>query len=130
VPESAEVDELLVVHIDAVAATARRLRRVILDGHPQLTERVRPGWHSLNYADPAAGFVCAVFPFAERVQLVFERGAMLPDPDGLLGGSGRTVRTLEFTAAADVDPAVVLGFLDLAVELGAALRAGRRRRDS
>ena len=125
--ESAEVDELLAVHPDDVAATARRLRAVILDAHPQLVERVRPGWHSLNYADPAAGFVCAVFPFAERVQLVFERGAQLPDPDGLLGGRGRTVRTLEFTSAGAVDPTVVVAFLDLAVELGAALRAGRRR---
>lgn len=128
--DSAEVDELLAVHPDAVATTARRLREVIVSAHPQLAERVRLGWHSVNYADPEAGFVCAVFPLADRVQLVFERGAQLPDPDGLLGGSGRTVRTLEFSSAAQVDPAVVVAFLDLAVELGAALRSGRRRRDS
>jgi hypothetical protein len=127
VPHSAEVDELLAVHTAAVAATARRLREVILDAHPQLAERVRPGWHSVNYHDPSAGFVCAVFPFAERVQLVFERGAQLPDPDRLLGGSGRTVRTLDFSSAAVVDPAVVVPFLDQAVELGAALRSVRRR---
>ena len=125
--DSAEVDELLAAHRDAVAATARRLREVILEGQPQLTERVRHGWHSINYSDAAAGFVCAVFPQADRVQLVFERGALLPDPDGLLGGSGRTVRTLDFSSATDVDPAVVMAFLDLAVELGAALRSGGRR---
>src|SRR5688500_14147280 len=68
--ERAHVHALLAVPTDAVAATARRLRAVILDAHPQLVDRVRPGWHSLNYAAPAAGFVCAVFPFAERVQLV------------------------------------------------------------
>jgi hypothetical protein len=127
VPHSAEVDELLAVHTAAVAATARRLREVILDAHPQLAERVRPGWHSVNYHDPSAGFVCAVFPFAERVQIVFERGAQLPDPDRLLGGSWRTVRTLDFSSAAVVDPAVVVPFLDQAVELGAALRSVRRR---
>ncbi len=126
-PDSAAVEELLAAHPDDVAAAARRLREVILEAHPQLTERVRLGWHSVNYADPAAGFVCAVFPLADHVQLVFERGAQLPDPDGLLGGSGRTVRTLEFRSAAEVDPAVVVAFLDLAVELGAALRSGRRR---
>ena len=82
----------------------------------------------MNHTDPVAGFVCAVFPFADRVQLVFERGAALPDPDRLLGGSGRTVRTLEFSSAAEVDPGVVVAFLDLAVELGADLRSGRRRR--
>jgi hypothetical protein len=127
VTAASEVDDLLAAHSDAVAATARRLRQVLLDGHPQLVERVRRGWHSINYHDPAAGFVCAVFPQADLVQLVFERGAILPDPGGRLSGTGRTVRTLEFTRAADVDPAVVLEFLDLAVELGAALRTGSRR---
>jgi hypothetical protein len=128
VTDSVRVDGLLAAHTDAVAATARRVREVVLDAHPQLSERVRPGWHSVNYHDPAAGFVCAVFPLADRVQLVFERGAQLPDPDGLLGGSGRTVRTLEFSSATTVDPAVVTGFLDLAVEIGAALRSAGRRR--
>jgi hypothetical protein len=127
VPHSAEVEELLAAHPDDVAAAARRLREVILDAHPQLVERVRHGWHSVNYADPAAGFVCAVFPLADRVQLVFERGAQLPDPERLLCGSGRTVRTLEFRSAGAIDPAVVVPFLDVAVELGAALRSVRRR---
>ena len=126
-PDSAEVEDLFAAHPDAVAAAARRLREVIRDAHPQLSERVRMGWHSVNYHDPAAGFVCALFPLADRVQLVFERGAQLPDPDGLLGGSRRTVRTLEFSSAAAVDPAVVTAFLDLAVEVGAALRSPRRR---
>ncbi len=125
--DSPRVDDLLAAHTDAVAATARRVRDVVLDAHPQLAERVRPGWHSLNYSDPAAGFVCGVFPLADRVQLAFELGARLPDPDGLLSGSGRTVRTLEFSSVEAVDPAVVTGFLDLAVELGAALRLRGRR---
>ena len=125
-PDSAEVEDLFAAHPDAVAATARRLREVIVEAHPQLSERVRSGWHSVNYHDPAAGFVCAIFPLADRVQLVLERGAQLPDPDGVLGGSGRTVRTLEFSSAAAVDPAVVTAFLDLAVEIGAALRRRRR----
>ena len=125
-PDSAEVEDLFAAHPEAVSATARRLREVVLEAHPQLGERVRSGWHSVNYHDPAAGFVCAIFPLADRVQLVLERGAQLPDPDGLLGGSGRTVRTLEFSSAAAVDPAVVTAFLDLAVEIGAALRRRRR----
>ncbi len=51
---------------------------------------------------------------------------MLPDPRGLLTGTGRRVRTLEFHDEADVDPAVVLTYLDLAVDAGAASRAHRR----
>ena len=122
-PRDPGADELLSEHPDAVTTTAQRLRAVLLDAHPQLQERVRRGWHSINYRDPVAGFVCALFPGAERVQLVFEHGARLPDPEGRLTGTGRQVRALKFTAPEQVDPAVVVPFLDHAVELGAGLRA-------
>ncbi len=122
-PRDPDADELLSEHPDGVAATTQRLRTVLLDAHPQLVEGVRRGWHSINYRDPAAGFVCALFPGAERVQLVFEHGARLPDPEGRLTGTGRQVRALEFTAPDEVEPAVVVPFLDHAVELGAGLRA-------
>ncbi len=122
-PRDDDAEDLLSEHPDVVAATAQRLRAVLLDAHPQLEERVRRGWHSINYRDPVAGFVCAVFPTADRVQLAFEHGARLPDPDRRLSGSGRQVRSLEVTAPDEVDPEVVGTFLDHAVELGAALRA-------
>jgi len=120
--DDAAVDALLREHTEAVAATAGRLREVVLGAHPQLDERVRTGWHSINYRDPAAGFVCAVFPGADRVQLVFEHGARLPDPRGLLTGTGRQVRMLVLETPEDVVPDVVTEFLDLAVELGTARR--------
>ena len=121
-PRDPEADDLLNEHPEAVAATAQLLRTVLLDAHPQLEERVRRGWHSINYRDPVAGFVCAVFPMADRVQLVFEHGARLPDPDRRLTGTGRQVRALDLGAADEVDPEVVGTFLDHAVELGAGLR--------
>ena len=119
-----ELDALLADHPEAVAGIALRLREVLLTGRPDLAERVRPGWHSVNFRDPGAGFVCAIFPLADRVQLVFERGALLPDPHRRLGGTGRQVRTLEFTAEGDVDAEVILEFLDLAVDIGARARSG------
>jgi hypothetical protein len=119
-----ELDALLADHPGAVAGIALRLREVLLTGRPDLAERVRPGWHSVNFHDPGAGLVCAIFPLADRVQLVFERGALLPDPHHRLGGTGRQVRTLEFAAEGDVDAEVGLEFLDLAVDVGA--RARRR----
>lgn len=123
VPHDPDVDALLDDHAPPVAATARRIRAAVRRGHPDLTERVRLGWHSINYRDPAAGFVCAIFPTADSVQLVFERGVLLPDPGGLLTGSGRQVRSLAYRDADEVDDDVVQEFLDHAVEIGAALRA-------
>jgi hypothetical protein len=122
-----ELEELLADHPDRVADVFRRVREVLLEGQPSLVERVRPGWHSVNFHDPVAGFVCALFPQADRVQLVFERGALLPDPHHRLGGTGRQVRTLEFTAPEDVDAEVVQEFLDLALDIGARTRSRRVR---
>jgi len=122
---NAELDDLLADHPDPVADLVLRLRDVLLTGRPDLVERVRHGWHSVNFHDPVAGFVCALFPFADRVQLVFERGALLPDPHHRLGGTGRRVRTLEFTSDAEVDGELVLEFLDLAVDVGVQARERR-----
>jgi hypothetical protein len=121
-PRDAAVESLLADHPEPVVDTAQRLRDVLLDAHPDLTERARAGWHSINYSSPRAGFVCALFPYADRVDLVFEHGVRLPDPDGRLSGTGRQVRTLVVPAGGDVDVAVVTEFLDLAVELGAGRR--------
>ena len=117
------VEDLLAQHSDAVVATAQGLRAVLRAAQPQLEERARAGWHSINFRDPVAGFVCAIFPGADEVQLVFEHGARLPDPERLLSGTGAQVRSLRFSGPADVDDDVVTRFLDLAVDLGAALRS-------
>ena len=60
-PRDPDADELLSGHPDEVAATTQRLRTVLLDAHPQLAERVRRGWHSINYRDPAV-----VVPFLDH----------------------------------------------------------------
>ena len=125
-PRDPAADGLLADHPDDVVGTAQRLRNVLLEAHPDLIERARPGWHSINYAHPRAGFVCALFPYADRVDLVFEHGARLPDPDGWLTGTTRQVRTLRLPAGSEVEPEVVVEFLDAAVELGAGLRARNR----
>src|SRR3712207_9083531 len=125
-PLDPSADALLADHTDDVARTAQRLRRVLLEAQPDLVERARTGWHSINYTHPGAGFVCALFPAADRVDLVFEHGARLPDPDGHLTGSTRQVRTLPVRPDDDLDPQVVVELLDAAVELGAGLGARRR----
>jgi hypothetical protein len=125
-PRDLAADDLLAEHPDAVIRTAQRLRDVLLEAQPDLVERARTGWHSVNYRHPTAGFVCALFPYADRVDLVFEQGALLPDPDGRLSGTTRQVRTLQVRPDDDVDPGVVAEFLDAAVELGTGLHARRR----
>ena len=114
-----EVQHLLADHPPAVATATLHLRDLLRTAHPELQERVRTGWHSINYRHPHAGFVCALFPRDTGVTLVLERGAQLPDPDGLLRGTGRTVRSLEFGTPPSPEAAdAVLEFVHQAIALG------------
>lgn len=98
-----------------VVDLALTLRERILDHVPEFEERVYTGWRGLGFHHPDAGYVCALFPRSGRVLLGFERGVRLPDPDGLLVGKGRQVRSLVYRPSDDVGG--FEAFLDAAIEL-------------
>lgn len=89
-----EVAALLAGFPPPIRAIAADLRAAILSEVPHAAERVRPGWRSLNYHDEGAGFFAAIFPYEDHAGVVFERGAALNDPDGLLEGNQRQIRWL------------------------------------
>jgi hypothetical protein len=89
-------EELLDEHCTSISTLTRHLRDVILAARPELTERVYRGWHGLGFHHPQRGYVAAVFPGADCVSVGFEHGADLPDPHGLLEGTGRRLRYLRF----------------------------------
>jgi hypothetical protein len=114
--EPAGLDAILADHSDAIAALALRLRTVVLDAHPGLTEKVYPGWHGLGFHHPTQGYVGALFPRDTEVKFGFEHGADLPDPHKLLEGSGRRLRYLNFTPGeASPTEAQLVDYLDLAL---------------
>ena len=89
-------EELLDEHCASIGALARHLRDVILTARPELTERVYRGWPGLGFHHPSRGYIAAVLPGPDDVCVGFEHGADLPDPHGLLEGTGRRLRYLRF----------------------------------
>src|SRR5688572_13820156 len=77
------------------------VRRAVLDAEPDLTERVYRGWDGLGYRHPDAGYVCAIYPRADEVQLLFEHGVRLDDPHGILEGTGTQTRFIPVRQPAD-----------------------------
>lgn len=69
-------------------------RRALLEAEPDLRERLYPGWQGVGFHHPDAGYVCAIYPAGERPLLLFEHGAALDDPDGVLVGEGAQTRSL------------------------------------
>jgi hypothetical protein len=116
-----------------IAATARaalvRLRRQV----PGAVEMVYDNYNALvvgfGPSDRASEAVVSIALYPRWVTLFFLEGAELPDPKGLLRGSGTRVRSITLETAADIDaPAVqaliraALGQADVRID-----PAGRRR---
>jgi hypothetical protein len=74
-------------------------REQVLAADPDLTERIYRGWRGVGFRHPDAGYVCGLFPRHGRVELLFEYGTSLADPDEVLTGAGTQTRVLHVTAA-------------------------------
>ena len=100
-------DELMADTVGALQPVARRLREIVFEVHPDATEVVRLGDRAATYGlgpkKMREGY-CYLLPYKSWVNLGFYQGVVLPDPGGLLEGTGAKlrhvkVRTLEATAA-------------------------------
>lgn len=87
-----DIEALLGTFRPEIAEAARRMVAALRRIRPDLQARARLGWGSVNFRHREAGFVCAVFPMADHVSLVFEHGRQLSNEAGLLQGEGKQVR--------------------------------------
>jgi hypothetical protein len=100
-------DELMDDTAEALRPIARRLREVVLEVHPEAVEVVRLGDRAATYGlgprKMSDGY-CYVLPYQRWVNLGFYQGAELPDPEGLLEGTGARLRHVKIRVleAADV----------------------------
>ena len=75
------------------------LRSLVKKAVPGCEEFVNP-WKIPSF--DANGTVCGFMTGKEHVTFIFLRGAVLPDPEGLLEGTGKSVRHVKVRTAADV----------------------------
>jgi len=107
-----------------VRALANRLRSIVKKAAPSLKEAAYPGWKAVGFRHGEAGYICGVFPSAAGVRLIFEHGAGLRDPDGLLEGGGRVkqVRYVTVRSAGDIKVRAVTRLVRAAVAHGRTRR--------
>jgi hypothetical protein len=94
------VDTFLKGYPPPVREIAVKAREVIFSVMPDATEKVYPGWKVIQYgvgADMKSVFA-AISPQRERVNLGLANGATLPDPEGLLEGTGVGIRHVKLTS--------------------------------
>jgi len=90
-----QIAELLEGRAPEVHALVHQLRQLVQATVPAATEKVYRRWQGIGYTHPTAGYFCAIFPQQGHVNLSFEYGVLLPDPAGLLKGTGTQMRYIE-----------------------------------
>ena len=91
------VKKVLSEHTREIQELTYGLREVLRETLPHAEERVYPVWHGIGYVDKDAGYVCGLFPKRDCVEIGFEHGWDVPDPDELFERSGKQVRYVAFT---------------------------------
>lgn len=114
------LDEFLASYSQPVREMALKTRALIVSVAPELVEQIDIpgkligyGWDT-TYKDT----VCVIMPLKDSVNFGFARGASLPDPNGLLAGTGIRARHVKFKSAAAIDDPAVRDLLEAAVKLG------------
>lgn len=107
------------------AALAAWVRGVLLAAEPDLGERIYRGWDGVGYHHPDAGYVCAIYPRDREVRLLFEHGARLADPDGVLDGDGTQTRYVTVRKPDDGTADAITAVLGRAITWSLANRSRR-----
>jgi hypothetical protein len=130
---SKEIDAKIASLGDWRGATLARLRRLIKEAHPEVTEAVK--WRKPS--NPAgvpvwehAGMICTGEIYKDKVKLTFARGAAIEDPSGLFNSSltGGTRRAIDFFENDDVDEPAFKALIREAVALNLAHQSSKARR--
>ncbi len=91
----------------------KALQRLVRSAVPKCSERAYMGWRVIMYSRgkiepgtpvPMSTMFCGIMPLKNSVSLYFLRGAKLPDPEGLLAGTGKGMRHVKIRDAKQIRP--------------------------
>ncbi len=103
-------DDVVALSQGVVRDLLIEMRSEIIALHPETVEVPRPGERSVAYGHGPKKMSEAyvyLMPHTRHLNLGFYHGAGLPDPDGLLEGSGKSLRHVKLASSEDAaDPAV------------------------
>ena len=105
-PPDPEYRKLLLTYGEVIQQLALSARKLILGEAPEASEFVYEVYtiadHFTFTERPSDAFVFTT-THANWVNLGFNFGSMLPDPDGLLRGKGKWIRHVSISQVADLD---------------------------
>lgn len=118
-PLGPELLEFLANYNPEVRAIALKLRELVLEIVPEAIEQVdRPGkLIGYGFKPTYKDTICVIMPLIAAVNLGFPRGTELPDPGGLLVGTGKRARHVKITALEEIDLPRLRALIEASVAL-------------
>jgi hypothetical protein len=126
--EQRQLDGFIDRYTPEIARDARRALTFMTARLPTATRLVYDNYNALvvgfRTSDKVGDIILSIALYPRCVTLFFLRGTVLPDPDGLLQGSGSTVRSIRLQPISRLETPEVGALIDAAVANAAPLPAG------
>jgi hypothetical protein len=106
---TSELEPFLAPYNPEVRALALKLRALIREVMPDAIEQLDPPAHLIGYGLNRSykGLICGITLHKAYINLMFARGTDLPDPEGLLVGTGKRARHVTIRQEAELgNPAI------------------------
>jgi hypothetical protein len=115
---SSELEQFLTPYNPEVRALALKLQALIREVIPEAIEQLDPPAHLIGYGLDRTykGQICGITLYTAHINLMFARGTELPDPEGLLVGSGKRARHVTIRQASHLERPGVRALLVAALQ--------------
>ena len=100
--EGNDLEAVLAKCSPPVLELVERLQKLVVETAPEATERGYKGWNNITY--DCMGMFCAISPMKDRVNFYFHAGVHLTDPEGLLEGTGKSMRHIKVRSLQEIRP--------------------------
>ena len=100
-----DLEKFLTNYVPDVQTLALTARELILKIMPDTIELIDPSANLIAYGLDRGykGLVCGITLFQVHINIMLAQGASLPDPQGLLKGTGKLARHIKVTKLTDLD---------------------------
>jgi hypothetical protein len=117
---SPQLLDLLAESSPGVTHLALALRELVLTEAPEAEEVLYSVYAEVivfKLPGRKRGAFCNICAYARHVNLLFYHGAQLPDPHGVLTGTGKQMRHIRFDSPDDLCHSYLRGYIRSAIEL-------------
>ena len=96
------------------------LRELVLEEAPEAVESISRGYAlAIGFSftgKPLRDGFCHIVAYETHVNLGFNRGALLPDPNGILAGTGKSIRHMTVRNQKELERPAIRRYLQAAIE--------------